>query len=169
MFERSSRGAPLKFWQWRIVSVGWITYASYYLGRVNLSIAIPDLRESLNLSSQEVGLFGSGFFLAYAFGQLISGHLGDRISPRKLVFGGMLLSVVMNVLFGAIDLWAAMLAVWTLNGLFQCNAWDRQPVLRYGAVLMKGTNFSGMICGASVMMRSSSSLQVGMSRISPML
>ena len=67
----------LKFWQRRIVVMGWITYASYYLGRVNLSTAIPDLREGLHLSSQDVGLLSSGFFLSYALGQLISGHLGD--------------------------------------------------------------------------------------------
>ena len=45
----------LKFWQRRIVVMGWVTYASYYLGRVNLSTAIPDLREGLHLSSQDVG------------------------------------------------------------------------------------------------------------------
>ena len=72
----------LKSWQWRIVAMGWITYAFYYMGRVNLSIAIPELRVSLDLSSQQVGLLGTCFFLSYALDQLISGHLGDRISPR---------------------------------------------------------------------------------------
>jgi len=118
----------LKSWQWRIVVMGWITYASFYLGRVNLSIAIPDLRESLNLSSQEVGLLGSGFFLSYAFGQLISGHLGDRISPRLLVFGGMLLSTAMNFIFGSVAIWGLMLVVWTTNGFFQSTGWA--PILK---------------------------------------
>ena len=118
----------LKFWQWRIVVMGWFTYASYYLGRVNLSIAIPDLRENLALSSQEIGLFGSGFFFAYAFGQLISGHLGDRISPRSLVFGGMLLSAAMNLVFGSVGLWGLMLVVWTINGFFQSTGWA--PILK---------------------------------------
>ena len=124
----STHRTNLKLWQWRIVVMGWFTYASYYLGRVNLSIAIPDLRENLNLSSQEVGLVGSGFFLAYAFGQLISGHLGDRISPRKLVFGGMFLSVAMNLLFGSVGLWTLMLVVWTINGFFQSTGWA--PILK---------------------------------------
>jgi sugar phosphate permease len=128
MTELSTNRPNLKLWQWRIVVMGWLTYASYYLGRVNLSIAIPDLRENLNLSSQEVGLFSSGFFLAYAFGQLISGHLGDRISPRKLVFAGMFLSVAMNLLFGSVGLWALMLVVWTINGFFQSTGWA--PILK---------------------------------------
>jgi OPA family glycerol-3-phosphate transporter-like MFS transporter len=128
MTELSTNRPNLKLWQWRIVVMGWLTYASYYLGRVNLSIAIPDLRENLNLSSQEVGLFSSGFFLAYAFGQLISGHLGDRISPRKLVFAGMFLSVAMNLLFGSVGLWTLMLVVWTINGFFQSTGWA--PILK---------------------------------------
>ena len=64
MAEHIIHRATLKFWQRRIVVMGWVTYASYYLGRVNLSTAIPDLREGLQLSSQDVGLLSSGFFLS---------------------------------------------------------------------------------------------------------
>ncbi len=108
--------------------VGWITYASFYLGRVNLSTAMPDLRENFHLSSQDVGLLGSGFFLSYALGQLISGHLGDRISPRKLVLCGMLLSTVMNFVFGFFAVWSVMFLAWTINGLFQSTGWA--PILK---------------------------------------
>jgi len=128
MTKMSTYKSNLGFWQWRIVVMGWFTYASFYLGRVNLSIAIPDLRDSLNLTSQEIGLLGSGFFLSYAFGQLISGHLGDRISPRLLVFGGMLLSAIMNLVFGSVHIWGVMLAVWTTNGFFQSTGWA--PILK---------------------------------------
>lgn len=128
MTKLSTQKMNFGSWQWRIIGMGWFTYASFYLGRVNFSIAIPDLRESLNLSSQEIGLLGSGFFLSYAFGQLISGHLGDRISPRLLVFGGMLLSTAMNLLFGSVAIWSLMLVIWTLNGFFQSTGWA--PILK---------------------------------------
>jgi len=49
MTEQNIHRMSLRSWQWRIVVMGWVTYASYYLGRVNLSIAIPDLREGLHL------------------------------------------------------------------------------------------------------------------------
>lgn len=128
MTELNTHKTNLKFWQWRIVAMGWFTYASFYLGRVNLSIAIPDLRESLNLSLQDAGLLGSGFFLSYALGQLISGHLGDRISPRLLVLGGMLSSTAMNIVFGSVGVWSLMLIVWTINGFFQSTGWA--PILK---------------------------------------
>ena len=118
----------LKSWQMRIIVMGWLTYASYYFGRVNFSTAIPGIREDLLLSSQQIGMLGSGFFLAYACGQLFSGYLGDRISPRRLVFGGMLLSGAMNILFASTAIWAVMLIAWTMNGIFQSTGWA--PVLK---------------------------------------
>jgi len=128
MTELNTYKTNLKFWQRRIVIMGWFTYASFYLGRVNLSTAIPDIRENLNLSSQDVGLLGSGFFLSYALGQLISGRLGDRISPRLLVLCGMLLSTAMNLIFGSVGVWSLMLIVWTINGIFQSTGWA--PILK---------------------------------------
>ncbi len=128
MKKLHTHSPKLKSWQFRIVIMGWITYAFYYMGRVNLSIAMPDLRASLNLSSQQVGLLGTGFFLSYAFGQLISGHLGDRISPRLLVFAGMLLSTLMNFVFASVAIWGLMLVVWTTNGFFQSTGWA--PILK---------------------------------------
>ena len=118
----------LKSWQIRIIAVGWITYASYYFGRVNLSTAIPEIRESLLFSSQQMGMLGTGFFLTYALGQMFSGYLGDRISPRRLVFAGMLLSGIMNLLFAATSNWAIMLIAWTINGACQSTGWA--PVIK---------------------------------------
>jgi len=118
----------LQTWQRRIVLVSWVTYASYYLGRVNFSTAIPGLRNSLGLSSQDVGVLSTGFFLSYAAGQLISGHLGDRTSPRRLVFFGMLLSSVMNLVFGSISIWGLMFVTWIFNGLLQSTGWA--PVMK---------------------------------------
>lgn len=128
MAEQNNHRVSLKYWQRRIVVMGWITYASYYLGRVNLSTAIPGLREDLHLSSQDVGWLSSGFFLSYALGQLVSGHMGDRISPRKLVLWGMLLSAAMNFIFGAVPIWSVMFLAWTINGFFQSTGWA--PILK---------------------------------------
>jgi OPA family glycerol-3-phosphate transporter-like MFS transporter len=118
----------LNAWQIRIVVVGWITYASYYFGRVNFSAAIPEMKSDLLLSSQQVGLLGTGFFLTYAIGQMFSGYLGDRISPRRLVFGGMLLSGLMNLLFASTSIWAIMFIAWTINGACQSTGWA--PVIK---------------------------------------
>lgn len=128
MAKRETGEMNLRSWQLRIVTMAWMTYAAYYFGRVNFSVAIARIREDMFFSAQQIGMLGSGFFLAYACGQLFSGYLGDRISPRRLVFAGMLLSGLMNILFASTELWVMMLIGWTLNGLCQSTGWA--PVIK---------------------------------------
>ena len=114
--------------QRRIVVIGWITYAAYYLGRVNISIALPDLQNNLHLTKGQVGLITTGFFWAYAIGQIVNGRLGDLMSPRRLVLIGMLSSAVLNLLFGSVSFLPGLIIVWMFNGYFQAMGWG--PVLR---------------------------------------
>lgn len=125
----STRTVPiLQIQQRKIILISWITYAAYYLGRVNIATAMPDMQVDLDLSRSAVGLLSTGFFWAYAAGQLINGRLGDRISPRRFVLVGMLLSAGLNILFGAASTWALLLVVWTINGYFQATGWG--PIIR---------------------------------------
>jgi sugar phosphate permease len=119
---------PLERWQLRIVAVGWATYAGFYLGRVNLSSALPDLRSDLGWSAQTAGTVATGFFLAYAAGQLVAGQLGDRRSPRRLVLFGMVASALLNLAFGALNDFVPLLIVWSANGFFQAFGWA--PMLK---------------------------------------
>lgn len=114
--------------QRRIVTIGWITYAAYYLCRVNISIALPDLQSSLHLTKGQAGLITTGFFWAYAIGQIVNGRLGDLMSPRKLVLIGMLSSAALNLLFSFMSFLPVLIIVWMINGYFQAMGWG--PILR---------------------------------------
>ena len=119
---------PLTVWQRRIVVIAWITYAAYYLGRVNISTAMPDMQASLDFTKSQVGLISTGFFWAYALGQLINGQLGDRISPRRFVLIGMLVSALINLIFAGLSTWSVMVVLWTINGYMQATGWG--PIVR---------------------------------------
>jgi OPA family glycerol-3-phosphate transporter-like MFS transporter len=114
--------------QRQIVSLSWVTYAAYYLGRVNISTALPAMQEDLGLLKSDVGLITTGFFWAYALGQLVNGPLGDRISPRKFIFVGLLGSAAINLIFGSLSIWLVLLLLWSINGYFQATGWG--PTLR---------------------------------------
>lgn len=86
----------LQSWQRKLVVVAWITYAAYYLGRVNIATAMPDMQASLEFTKSQVGFFSTGFFWAYAVGQLVNGQLGDRLSPRRFILIGMLVTHLRN-------------------------------------------------------------------------
>jgi sugar phosphate permease len=115
-------------WQRRLVVVAWITYAAFYLGRVNLSTAIPSLQADLEFTKIQVGLFATGHFAMYAIGSLINGRLGDRLSPRRFVLAGLLASAGLNIVFGLSSLWVLLFVVWTANGYVQSMGWG--PILR---------------------------------------
>jgi MFS transporter, DHA1 family, multidrug resistance protein len=60
--------------------------------------AFPQIGASLGVSSQELGLTLSSFFVAFAFGQLLVGPLSDRFGRKWLVLGGLAVFVAGSVL-----------------------------------------------------------------------
>ena len=118
----------LHSWQRNLVVIAWLTYAGFYLGRVNLAAALPDIEANLSLTKSQVGIFVTGFFWAYALGQLVNGQLGDRLSPRRFVFIGLLVSAGLNLAFGSFSAFIILAIIWTTNGYFQATGWG--PVLR---------------------------------------
>ena len=77
------------------------------------------------LSKPQAGLIGTLFFVVYGVCQLLSGFLGDRISPKKLIFTGVTGSALLNLGMGLSGAsYPVMLALWTLNGVFQSLLWS---------------------------------------------
>lgn len=114
----------LKSWQTKMFLLMWITYASFYLCRVNLSVALPGMLEQFSLSKTDMGIVFTALFAMYSLGQFINGQLGDKIKPRFLISIGLLSSAVLNVLFGFTGgVVGLMVVVWGLNGYFQSMGW----------------------------------------------
>ena len=107
-----------------------MTYASFYLMRVNLAVAIPKIEEEFDFSKTQIGWIATSLFAAYAIGQFVNGQLGDKFKPRRMIAFGLLVSVVLNILFGTSAvfltgtglLWT-MIILWGLNGYFQSMGW----------------------------------------------
>lgn len=103
--------------------VCWITYFSLYLGRLNFSASMSEMIHSGIWGKGQLGSVAAVFYLAYGLGQMPSGLLGDRLSPRKLIFLGLLGTAFANYLFPAARSVAGMQAVWFANGLLQALIW----------------------------------------------
>lgn len=115
---------PLSHWQKKILLVSWITYASFYLLRVNMSVAIPGITQDLGITKTQMGAVLSALFFAYAAGQFINGQLGDNFSAKKLVLIGLVVSTVINFAFGFVNSFLLlMIVLWGLNGFFQSMGW----------------------------------------------
>ncbi|MFH1086400.1 MAG: MFS transporter [Chloroflexota bacterium] len=120
--------ASLRRWRLRIFLLAWITYAVYYLGRVNLSVAVPAMSAEEGWNRAALGLVASTFYWCYAVGQLINGQIGERLSARRLVAVGLVASALLNWLFGGMGALGAMLVVWGLNGFAQATGWA--PIMK---------------------------------------
>jgi MFS family permease len=59
------------------------------IDRAALSVANPLIREEMHLSIAQMGLLLSAFLWAYAFAQLPTGALIDRLGPRRLLALGL--------------------------------------------------------------------------------
>ena len=115
-----------KNWQVRTFITIWITYGTFYLCRANISFALPGLSAEFGYSKTILGLLGTSLFIMYSLGQFINGQLGDKFGARKLVFIGMIVSALLNIVFSFSTGFAFMLIVWGLNGYFQSMGWSPQ-------------------------------------------
>jgi len=120
--------SDLRSWQRRVFFACWLTYGSFYLCRVNLSVALPAIQQEFGWSKGAVGLIGSALFWVYACGQLINGQLGDRVRARRFVAVGLLASAALNIAFGFAASLPLMIAIWAANGYVQSMGWG--PTVR---------------------------------------
>jgi OPA family glycerol-3-phosphate transporter-like MFS transporter len=49
-------------WRNQVFVIFWITYAAFYLCRVNFFIAIPDIIREYGWSKSQMGVIGTAFF-----------------------------------------------------------------------------------------------------------
>jgi len=114
----------LKHWQGKMFWFMWITYASFYLGRVNISVAMPGIMEEYGLSKTNMGWVLTGLFALYAIGQFVNGQLGDKLNSRRIITIGLLSSAILNIMFGFTGgILGLMVVIWGLNGYFQSMGW----------------------------------------------
>ncbi|MBU4353017.1 MAG: MFS transporter [Nanoarchaeota archaeon] len=137
----------LKSWQSRIFWSIWISYAAYYLCRVNMSVALPGIMAEYDISKTAMGAVLSGLFFAYAIGQFVNGQLADRLGARKLISIGILTSAVVNIIFGFTNgVLGSMILLWGINGFFQSMGWSPSvKTIANWFPLKKRSKFSGML------------------------
>lgn len=106
-------------WQLRVLVATIVGYATFYLVRKNLSIAMPVMEKNLGISKADLGLFLTLHGLLYGVSKMINGVLADRSHARTFMVTGLVLSAALNVFFGLSTAVVALGVFWMLNGWFQ--------------------------------------------------
>lgn len=106
----------------------WMAYFTCYIGRLNYSSAMTAMIGDQVLTKTQAGTVSMVYFFVYGAGQLINGFLGDRLRPERMIFGGLFLSMLCNLLMGAAWSFGIMVVVWGVNGYAQAMVWP--PIIR---------------------------------------
>lgn len=103
--------------------ISYVSYALLYLARLNFSVVLPLISLEFGFSKFNLGLVGGAYSISYAVGQFVHGQLAERYGPKRVLFFGLLLSALMNLLFGYADSLVLFLAAWAVNGFAQAAGW----------------------------------------------
>lgn len=112
----------------------WFTYMISCLGRFNYSAAMAELISGEGFTKSGVGLIGMSLFIVYGVFQIVTGIAGDKVSPKLMVFFGILGSAIINLLMGFSANERQMLYLWMINGAFQACQWS--PIARIFAEIL---------------------------------
>lgn len=98
-------------------------YFISYLTRINYSAVLVEIMNSEGYTKTAASVPLTGLFIVYGVGQLISGVLGDKFSPEKIIFSGLLITCGMNILLPLCHSTLLMTVVWCINGFAQALMW----------------------------------------------
>ncbi|MEG0545971.1 MAG: MFS transporter [Oscillospiraceae bacterium] len=110
----------------------WVAYFSTYICRLNFSAVMPELQKGEVFSESQIALVSSAFFICYGAFQFVSGILGDKLDTRLMVFWGLLISSVSNILIFFNHSFYSLLFLWAINGIVQSMVWS--PILKIASV-----------------------------------
>ncbi len=111
------------FLRWQVMlSIFW-GYAGYYIVRKNFSLAKPYLIKEMGLTTGDVGLIATALSVAYGISKFVMGNVSDRSNPRTFMATGLVLSGLVNLMFGQLHTVKLMALFWFLNGWAQGMGW----------------------------------------------
>lgn len=111
-----------------IVALCTLAYFASYFSRKTFAVVMANMLEDGVITKEIGGYIGAALFIFYGLGQLVSGFLGDRLQPKKLMFTGLMLSALCNLLLPLMPSGALMIPIWAINGFAQALLWP--PIVR---------------------------------------
>jgi len=106
----------------RVLLLLCIMYAISYIDRTNISTALPHIKADFNLTDTSVGYVVAAFSLPYALLQVFGGTIGEKIGPRKALFGIAILWAVATILTGLSVGFLSLVGARLLLGLTEAAA-----------------------------------------------
>lgn len=105
-----------------------VTYTVSYITRINLGAVLVEMEKTSSFSSNFLSLAVAGSSITYGISQIISGMAGDRFSPKKLLFLGLLVTSCINFSIPFCSSSLLLIILWSVNGFAQAFMWP--PIVK---------------------------------------
>ncbi len=123
----------------RLVMLCSMLYFISYITRINYAAVLVEIIKNLNITKTAASLALTASAVSYGFGQLISGYLGDRIKPDKIIVSGLICTAAMNLLIPLATSTGYMTAIWFVNGFAQAMMWP--PIVKIMTSMMTAEEY----------------------------
>ncbi|MBQ7397968.1 MAG: MFS transporter [Clostridia bacterium] len=124
-----------------------LLYFTSYMTRKSFSAVKLGIPDSV-LTDVQIGYIGSALFFTYGAGQIVSGLLGDRIDPRKLIFCGLGVTTLCNAAFPFVTSVPLLIVLWAINGFAQALFWP--PIVKLMTIYLKGERYTKAVMSVSM-------------------
>lgn len=112
-----------RYWRLRTFYAMYVGYVLYYFTRNSFVYAMPAMQSALGLSKVSLGFLCTIASIAYGMSKFVSGIVGDKSNPRYFMSIGLIVTGMLNLLFGMSSWLWAFAILWGLNGWFQGWGW----------------------------------------------
>lgn len=116
-----------------------LTYMVSYITRINYGAVISEMENATSFSRSLLSMAVTGSFITYGAGQIITGILGDKFPPKRLVALGFVITILMNLLIPICTSPYQMTALWCINGFAQAFMWP--PMVRMMTALLSTSDY----------------------------
>ena len=135
---------------WILIILGWLVYATSYLGKVNYSANITQIIDFYGVNKTEAGTVPTFFFFAYGIGQVLNGLLCKKYNIKWMIFGSLTISATINLLVGLTSDFFIIKWLWLINGIVLSVLWPTLVRLLSETMPVKLLGTSSVVMGTTV-------------------
>lgn len=133
-----------------LIVLGWLVYATSYLGKVNYSANITQIIDFYGVSKAQAGIVPTFFFFAYGVGQVFNGLFCKHYNIKWIVFISLIISASINLTIAVGSNFEIMKWLWLVNGFVLSMLWPTLIRMLSEYLPKKSLATSSVIMGTSV-------------------
>lgn len=121
--DKNHIDALYKYWRIHVMIALYLGYSTFYLTRKSFNYVMPEMIKDLGLSLADVGILSTSFYLVYGISRFASGVMSDAANPRYFMGVGLIVTGVLNIVFGMSSTLWIFAIIWIFNAFFQGWGW----------------------------------------------